>query len=230
MPAWEAPAATARILIMSDSAPSPAARNAVHPWDARLARRLVRPLRHTPITPNHLTTVRLAFGIAAAGAFMHGGYGWMNLGALLFVVSHFLDHTDGELARISGKASRVGHVYDLASDALITILLFTSIGAGLGAGSGAVTGMPPLILGLIAGLSVAAIFYVRMRIEERAGKAASQQRSLGGFQTEDVLYSLPLVMLCNGAALFLRIAVVCAPLYLVWALFHQRRVARGISR
>ncbi len=35
------------------------------PWDARLARWLVSPLRATPVTPNHLTTLRLAVGMAA---------------------------------------------------------------------------------------------------------------------------------------------------------------------
>ena len=39
-----------------------------------------------------------------------------------------------------------------------------------------------------------------MRIEELGGKAASRQASLSGFETEDVLYLLPLVTLCNGTA------------------------------
>src|SRR5229473_8166588 len=84
------------------------------PWDARLARRLVTPLKDSRATPNHLTTVRLAVGLSAAAAFLPGTYGWTNIGALLLVLSNFLDHTDGELARISGKSSRVGHIYDLA--------------------------------------------------------------------------------------------------------------------
>src|SRR5271154_4372596 len=87
------------------------------PWDARLARLLVEPLKDTRVTPNHLTTVRLAVGLAAAAAFLPGTYGWSNVAALLLVLSNFLDHTDGELARISGKSSRIGHLYDLASDA-----------------------------------------------------------------------------------------------------------------
>ena len=73
------------------------------PWDARLARRLVTPLKDSRATPNHLTTVRLAVGLAAAAAFLPGTYGWTNIGALLMVLSNFLDHTDGELARISGR-------------------------------------------------------------------------------------------------------------------------------
>lgn len=34
--------------------------------DARLARRLITPLIGTPITPNHLTTLRLLIGVVGA--------------------------------------------------------------------------------------------------------------------------------------------------------------------
>src|SRR5579872_5287835 len=106
---------------------------AQRPWDARLARWMVTPLKDTRVAPNHLTTLRLAVGLAAAAAFLPGTFGWSNVGALLLVLSNFLDHTDGELARISGKTSRLGHLYDLASDALVTILLFIAMGAGVAA-------------------------------------------------------------------------------------------------
>src|SRR5262249_55803608 len=170
---------------------SHAASAAQRPWDARLARRLVTPLKDSRATPNHLTTVRLAFGLAAAAAFMPGTYGWTNLGALLLILSNFLDHTDGELARISGKTSRIGHIYDLASDAVVTILLFLSIGIGVGAKVDSLLQMSPTLLGLIAGAAVALIFFLRMRIEEIGGKTASKQGAVGGFETEDVLYLLP---------------------------------------
>lgn len=39
-----------------------------------VARRLVQPLLATPITPNHLTTLRLVTGIGAALAFATGHY------------------------------------------------------------------------------------------------------------------------------------------------------------
>ena len=196
------------------------------PWDARLARRLVTPLKDTRATPNHLTTVRLLFGVAAAAAFLPGTYGWTNVGALLLILSNFLDHTDGELARISGKTSRIGHIYDLASDAVVTILLFVAIGIGVGAKAGAVLQMPPGLLGLMAGAAVALIFYLRMRIEELGGKAASKQASLGGFETEDVLYLLPLVTLFNGLTPFLIASSIGAPLFAVWVVIDYRRVVR----
>jgi archaetidylinositol phosphate synthase len=198
------------------------------PWDARLARRLVTPLKDTRATPNHLTTVRLAFGLAAAAAFLPGTYGWTNVGALLLILSNFLDHTDGELARISGKTSRIGHLYDLASDAVVTILLFLAIGIGVGARVGSVLQMPAAALGLLAGAAVALIFFLRMRIEEMAGKAASKQASLAGFETEDVLYLLPLVTLFNGLTPFLTAAAIGAPVFAVWVVIDYRRVLRRV--
>jgi archaetidylinositol phosphate synthase len=205
------------------SYPAPVAQR---PWDARLARRLVTPLKDSWVTPNHLTTVRLIVGLAAAAAFLPGTYGWSNLAALLLILSNFLDHTDGELARMSGKSSRIGHIYDLASDALVTILLFVAMGVGVTDQAGMLLQIPPAALGLLAGCAIALIFFLRMRIEDMAGKSASQQASLGGFETEDVLYLLPLVTLSNGVVPFMTAAALCAPLFAVWVLIDYVRVLR----
>lgn len=197
------------------------------PWDARLARRLVTPLENTRVTPNHLTTIRLGVGLAAAAAFVPGSYGWSNLAALFLMVSNFLDHTDGELARISGKTSRIGHLYDLASDALVTILLFVAIGVGVGERMQIALQSSPLLLGAIAGCAIALIFYLRMRIDDMVGKAANHQGSFGGFETEDVLYLLPLVTLSDALLPLLISAALCAPLFAVWVSIDYRRVLRN---
>jgi archaetidylinositol phosphate synthase len=167
----------------------------------------------------------LAVGLAASAAFLPGTYAWSNLGALLLILSNFLDHTDGELARMSGKGSRIGHIYDLAADAAVTIFLFIAIGIGVDAQNRALPLSPPF-LGLIAGCAIALIFLLRMRIEAMAGKDASRQASLGGFETEDVLYLLPLVTLSNGVMPFLTAAAICAPLFAVWVAIDYRRVLR----
>src|SRR5665213_2590732 len=170
------------------STPTHSALSAQRPWDLRLAHRLVAMLSETWVTPNHLTTLRLLLGLAAAAAFVPGTYTWSNLAALLFVLSNFADHADGELARISGKTSRFGHLYDLASDAAVTILLFLAIGIGVVAKGRVALQFPPALLGVAAGAAIALIFFLRMRIEEMVGKAAVRQASFGGFETEDVLY------------------------------------------
>jgi phosphatidylglycerophosphate synthase len=200
------------------------------PWDARLAQRLVMPLIDTWVSPNHLTTLRLGVGLAAAAAFIPGSYGWSNLAALLLILSNFLDHTDGELARMSGKTSRIGHLYDLASDAAVTVLLFIAIGMGIAVKPGTDLVLPPPILGLVAGTAVALIFFLRMRIEALQGKTATRQASLGGFETEDVLYLLPLATLCNALVPLLLAASICTPLYAIWVVIDYKRVMRRDRR
>jgi archaetidylinositol phosphate synthase len=199
---------------------------AKRPWDARLAHRLVTPLKDSWVTPNHLTTLRLGVGLGAAAAFTRGTYGWSNLAALLLILSNFLDHADGELARISGKISRIGHLYDIASDAAVTILIFIAIGAGVAAARGIELALSPAMLGAISGSAIALIFFLRMRMEEMLGKASIRQAYLAGFETEDVLYVLPLITLCNGTAPFLLLAAICAPLFAVRVTIDYRRALR----
>ena len=198
------------------------------PWDARLGRWLVTPLKDSWVTPNHLTTLRLAVGLAGAAALVPGTWGWSNLGAALVVVSNFLDHTDGELARISGKSSRIGHFYDLASDALVTILLFVCMGLGVGATTTRAMPwqLPAAGLGAAAGSAIALIFYLRMQIEDIAGKAGTRQGSVAGFETEDVLYLLPLVTLSGISAPFLVAAAIGAPAFAVLVVADWLRVRR----
>ncbi len=200
--------------------------HAGRPWDARLARWLVMPLRHTQVTPNHLTTLRLLSGLAAALAFLPGTYRWSNAAALLLVLSNFLDHTDGELARLTGKGTLWGHYYDLTCDALVTVVLFAAIGYGVGMQAELLLSLPPLPLGLLAGIATALIFFLRMRIEERAGKQASRQRRAMGFESEDVLYLLPFITLVNGTAVFLVAAAIGAPLFALWVIADYRRIFR----
>ena len=197
-------------------------------WDARLARRLVTPLVNTWVTPNHLTTLRLLIGLAGALCLAHGGFVWANAGAFLIVLSNFVDHTDGELARIGGKSSRIGHFYDLACDALVTVMLF--IGMGVGSAQVGSLKVSPGWLGAVAGVAVALIFFLRMRIEEMAGKAGTKQATVGGFETEDVLYLLPIVTLTSVVMPFVVVASIGAPLFAVWVVVDYWRVARRAAR
>lgn len=185
------------------------------------------PLKDTRVSPNHLTTLRLLIGLAGAACLAKGGFAATNVGALLIVLSNFIDHTDGELARISGKSSRFGHFYDLASDAFITIALFVSMGVGVPA-RGDTSFPSPVVLGTMAGIAVALIFFLRMRIEAVAGKAGTRQAFARGFETEDILYLLPLITLASGVAQFILIASIGAPLFAMWVMFDYWRVMRRV--
>jgi archaetidylinositol phosphate synthase len=195
-------------------------------WDARLARRLVRPLRDSWVTPNHLTTVRLVLGLVAAGCFAVGTLAWAHAGAWLFVLSNFVDHTDGELARLSGKSSRWGHYYDRACDFVIHVLLFVGMGYGL---RGEALGHWTLALGTVAGLSVAGIFWLHLHMEERLGKANARLPSVSAFEVEDVMYLLPLVTLFELRPEFLLAAAVGAPAFGLGLLLYYRHLRRRVQ-
>jgi len=194
------------------------------PWDAHLAYHLVYPLRHTFITPNHLTLVRLLFGLLAAALLASGNDDWINIGAFCFVISNFLDHTDGELARLTGKITRSGHYLDLACDAIVNIMLFVGIGIGLMHSNLGAWALP---MGIISGLSVASIFYMRNEIEQSVGKDRARQPHYGRVEAEDVLYLLPVITLMHWLVPFLVLAAAGAPAFAIWVLFEYRKFLAG---
>ncbi len=182
------------------------------PWDQRLARWLVRPLARTPIHPNHLTVASLAIGLAAAALFAQGDGTYANWGAVAFMTAAFMDHTDGELARMTGKTSRFGHYLDLACAAITYTALFVGIGLGLAQGA---MGREAAVMGVVAGVSVATIFTSRFYIEEHFGGDVAHQPNFAGFETEDVLYLIGPITWWGGLEPFLIAAAIGAPLFLL---------------
>ena len=180
------------------------------PWDAQIAYQLIYPLRNTFITPNHLTSLRLLFGVFAGIFFALGEYKYSNIGAFCFVISNFLDHADGELARLKNEISPNGHVYDLISDALVNIFLFIGIGIGLMQTN---LGVYACMMGIIAGLSVAGIFYMRNYIEMNIGKKNARQPHKIGFEAEDILYLLPVISCFRLEYYFMFAAALGAPIF-----------------
>ena len=193
-------------------------------WDQRLARLLVRPLARAPVTPNHVTTFRLLLGLAACGLFAMGTRPEILYAAGLFMASNFVDHMDGELARLSGKSSRFGHHYDNACDAYIHDALFVSIGFGL---RGSWIGGWAPFLGLVAGVSVSALFLMFGRIERRAGARQARQPQYKGFHLEDVMYFVGPITWCGGLIVLLLAGVGLTPLYALWVAWRERALLFG---
>ncbi len=178
------------------------------PWDARVARALVRPLRQSAVTPNAITTLTLLLGLLAVGLLTGAGAA-ANLGAALFMLACLLDHADGELARLTGRTSTFGHYYDAVADALVMSALFVALGLGQGKAG----------LGLIAGGAVALTVLLRLEHERRAGKAAVAQPNLLGFEPQDLLYLVGPMTWLGGLETFLQLAAIGAPLYALSALW-----------
>ena len=126
------------------------------------------------ITPNQITTLSLVIGLLAALFYARGGWA-AHLGAAFFVLSFWLDHVDGELARSTGRTSAFGHYYDLAAGGCVLVAVFVGIGIGMGAGT---LGAWSPRLGAAAGIATTAIFVLRLALERRGGHAPVRQPNL----------------------------------------------------
>ena len=94
----------------------------VDPVGVPLSRRLAR---MRVVTPNRLTAVALALGIAAAACFATGR---LRIGGALFLLRFFVDCLDGTVARIQGSCSKRGAYFDLGADVIGVTAGYAALG------------------------------------------------------------------------------------------------------
>ncbi|MSP80921.1 MAG: CDP-alcohol phosphatidyltransferase family protein [Rhodospirillales bacterium] len=193
-------------------------------WIHHVARVVARPLAKTSVTPNQVTTVRLATGLAAAGMLALGREPWPDVAAGVFVLAMVLDRADGELARMTGKTSPFGHAYDLIADATCNALIFVALGVGLRAGAFGSLAIP---MGVAAGLAVAAILWMVVRIEAQAGPRAAELGGFAKFDPDDAMLIVPFAIWLGGGTALLVAAAVGASLFAVLFALKFRAVLFG---
>lgn len=196
-------------------------------WTHRLARPLVRALLQTSIRPNHVTTLRLATGIAACVCFALGTRAGVWWGGGLWVLSAFLDRLDGELARLGNMTSPGGHQYDYVADVAVNTLVFVAMGIGL---RSSWLGYWSIPLGLIGGVSMLLCGLFCKRLELRSPTGAKAYSGRWGFDPDDALYLLgPLAWLDWLNLVLIGTAVGASTMMLVTGLRLQRlRRADGL--
>ena len=156
-------------------------------WSNRLARPLVRPLIGTGVTPNHLTSLRLSFGLGSFLLLTAGdprltwwaGWSWL--------VTVFLDYADGELARLGDMATPAGHDYDYAVDVTVNSIFFLGVGIGWRHGP---LGWWSIALGVLAAVSILLASLWSEAIAQRQGAGSKAYGGAFGFNFDDMLYLL----------------------------------------
>ena len=196
-------------------------------WIHRIVRVAVRPLVNTPVTPNHLTTLRLMTGIGAAVAFALGTHEARMIGAAIMAVSLLLDRADGELARQSGKTSPAGHRYDLIADGLSNGVVFIGIGIGL---VDSVLGHWAIALGLVAGAAAIAGELLVMRLDSLGLQDTAALGGWWGFDPDDGMILVPIAVAFGFALQLLVVAFVGALIAaIVFLIMLWRRSGAGIA-
>lgn len=169
------------------------------PYDQRLARLLIRPFANTALHPNAVTAVSFALGLTAACMFVADVERLAGWAALLFMLAVLTDHADGELARMTGKASKLGHRLDYIVGTLNYAALFIGLGIGL---SNSSMSEDDLILGLTVGIANPFICALRMAMDIRHGGKTVAHPGFGGFELEDFIYLIGPIAWLGGIEYF----------------------------
>lgn len=193
-------------------------------WFHRAVRVFTRPMVGTMVTPNHLTTARLASGVMACGIFAIGSSRWDIWGGVLWILSFFLDRADGELARLAKTSSDDGHRYDYYSDIAVNGLFFLAIGVGLRNGE---LGGWAIALGGIAGISVAAAAVFSERLEDLSASDGKAYAGIFGFDFDDILILFAPAAWLGLFAYLLVGAAVGGPFFAVITWLRIRRLPQG---
>lgn len=169
------------------------------PYDQRLARHLIRPFARTGLTPNMVTGLSFLLGLGSAFTFAFAMDSMAGLGAFLFMLAVLTDHMDGELARMTGQTSTVGHHLDYIVGTLNYAALFIGLGIGLSNGP---WGESALALGLTVGITNPVICTLRMLMDTRYGADAVEHPHFGGFEIEDFIYLIGPIAWFGGIEYF----------------------------
>jgi phosphatidylglycerophosphate synthase len=149
----------------------------------RCSRWITRLLVNTPVTPSQVSLASLAVGIAAIWCFWRATPLSAVWGVVFYAIASILDHTDGEIARLTFQESQSGANLDWTVD--------TIIHAGLVLGMAVTAGGRPMHwVGLFSalGVTLSALFarYLPLGSTAAAG-AGGMLKALG---SRDLVYLL----------------------------------------
>ena len=118
--------------------------------------------------------------------------------------------------------------YDLIADGVCNALVLVGIGIGL---TDSVLGAWAVPMGVAAGAAVAAILWMTLRIEEVAGTGAAELGSSAGFDVDDAVLVIPLVVWLGGSVPLLVVAAATTPAFAVFYFlrFRDRLAAERVE-
>ena len=191
------------------------------PYDQRLARIMVKPLAATFIRPNHITGLTLLMTLSAGVLFAMGDAVSANWAAGMFVLARFLDHFDGELARLQGTSSSVGYYFDYAVGGISYAALFAGMGFGHMNGE---LGLWAIVLGGAGAASALISLFTNLGIDQRSDDIdegvgeATGYPGFAGIELEDGIYLIAPVTWFGFLTPFFIAAGIGAAIYCLWTI------------
>lgn len=183
-----------------------------------LSRPVARLLAPTPITPNQVTVVSLLVALGAGWLLVAGHNAWA---APAIHASSVIDGVDGDLARLTGRGSRFGAIFDAVLDRYADAAVF----GGMAWWAYQHERWPAaLLLGLVALTGAFAISYSRARAEASVGLQTTGR--LIGLASRDVrLLIAALGCLAGQVYWALLLVAIATNTTVAWRLIVLRRLA-----
>jgi len=195
--------------------------------ERRISLAITRRLVGTRVTPNAMTLVSLAAGLAGAACFVSPTAAWQLTGALLFLSHSILDGCDGELARLRFQESKWGAILDFWGDNIVHLAFFMGVATGW---SREVHAAWPLVLGAVAGLAGlgAAVRLAGRTMRDEAPDAGASwaSRLEASLASRDFIYAVVALSAFGKAKWFLAVAAIGVPVFLLLSL-STTRASRG---
>jgi phosphatidylglycerophosphate synthase len=142
-----------------------------------LSSALVAGFARLGIPPTAVVAANAASGLAAAVAIARGD---LLVAAALLQVKTLLDNTDGQLARATGRVTRLGRYLDTEADLVVNVAVFAALGY--------VTGQPLVTAAALVALTLVLAFDFNVtELEREAGELRWTAPARTGGAVEQVL-------------------------------------------
>ena len=150
----------------------------------RCSRWLTRFLLRLPVTPNQVTLLSLALGLGAAWMLWSATPASAIAGLALYMLAVVVDHSDGEVARLTFQESTFGEWLDFTSDTVIHAALVL----GMGVTASRVGGGVMVLAGVGAAFGVILSALFARFLPERAAREERLATVLKRLGTRDFFY------------------------------------------
>jgi phosphatidylglycerophosphate synthase len=174
-----------------------------------------------------VTSLTLALALAGAVLIATGVPAAVDWGVGIFVLARFLDHFDGELARIQGTSSRFGYYYDYFAGGVAYAALFAGMGIGHFDGP---LGIWAMMLGAAGAAAALISLFLNLGIDRSSGGDETGEAvgypGFAGFELEDGIYLLAPVTWIGWLTPFFVAAGIGALVYCLWTAGRYFRPAR----
>ena len=195
--------------------------------ERRISLALTRYLARTSVTPNSVTLVCVAIGLAAAPFFLSSAPALQLTGALLFLLHSILDGCDGEIARLKFLESPGGAALDFWGDNTVHVAVFGCMAVGWSLSAHSAW---PLVLGAVAIAST--LFAASVVAPHVISRAAPPPRSAGARMADalanrDFIYLIVVLSVFGKAAWFIVFVAIGTPIFVLVRLWADRPWRKG---